>query len=90
MTARLRLSTALAADPIRVAIVEHHRRYRETLVTLMKGSSMFRVVGVCKDAEEALDQARHITPDHGMVCVCGSLFLVGEIKQAIRVLESTI
>lgn len=34
---------------------------------------------------EALREALRITPQHGLICVCGSLFLVGDIKQSLEV-----
>ena len=36
-----------------------------------------------KNASEALNEALRVTPQHGLICVCGSLFLVGEIKQSL-------
>lgn len=32
------------------------------------------------DVETALSEAQRRTPPHGLICACGSLFLVGEIK----------
>ncbi len=40
-----------------------------------------------ENVSEALDEALRITPQHGLICVCGSLFLVGEIKQLVRYRE---
>jgi dihydrofolate synthase/folylpolyglutamate synthase len=36
-----------------------------------------------ENAGEALDEALRITPPDGLIVVCGSLFLVGEIRQAL-------
>jgi dihydrofolate synthase / folylpolyglutamate synthase len=36
-----------------------------------------------ENAREALDEALRITPQRGLICVCGSLFLVGQIKQSL-------
>jgi dihydrofolate synthase / folylpolyglutamate synthase len=36
-----------------------------------------------ENAGEALDEASRITPPDGLIVVCGSLFLVGEIRQAL-------
>jgi dihydrofolate synthase/folylpolyglutamate synthase len=37
---------------------------------------------VCiENVEDALREALRVTPRRGLICVCGSLFLVGEIKQ---------
>src|SRR5262249_10036913 len=36
-----------------------------------------------KNASEALNEALRVTPQRGLICVCGSLFLVGEIKQSL-------
>ena len=33
---------------------------------------------------EALREALQRTPSHGLICVCGSLYLIGEIKQIIE------
>lgn len=39
---------------------------------------------VCvENAEDALREALRATPQRGLICVCGSLFLVGEIKQSL-------
>jgi len=32
---------------------------------------------------QALAEAQYVTPPGGLICVCGSLYLIGEIKQAI-------
>ncbi len=37
-----------------------------------------------ESAGDALAEASRITPSDGLICVCGSLFLVGEIKHSIR------
>lgn len=34
-------------------------------------------------AEDALDKAKEITPGEGLICVTGSLYLVGEVKDAL-------
>jgi dihydrofolate synthase / folylpolyglutamate synthase len=36
-----------------------------------------------ENAGEALDEALRIAPPDGLIVVCGSLFLVGEIRQAL-------
>ncbi|HKQ78527.1 MAG TPA: folylpolyglutamate synthase/dihydrofolate synthase family protein [Blastocatellia bacterium] len=36
-----------------------------------------------ENAVEALDEALRLTPPDGLIVVCGSLFLVGEIRQAL-------
>ena len=36
-----------------------------------------------ESASEALNEALRVTPQRGLICVCGSLFLVGEIRQAL-------
>jgi len=36
-----------------------------------------------ENAGEALDEALRITPPDGLIVVCGSLFLVGEIRQSL-------
>jgi folylpolyglutamate synthase/dihydropteroate synthase len=35
-------------------------------------------------ANEALQKAKEITPPEGLICVTGSLYLVGEIKAAME------
>jgi dihydrofolate synthase/folylpolyglutamate synthase len=37
-----------------------------------------------ENAGEALDEALRITPPDGLIVVCGSLFLVGEIRQSLQ------
>lgn len=38
----------------------------------------------CHDSvEAALEEALRITPPQGLICACGSLFLVGEVRQAL-------
>jgi dihydrofolate synthase / folylpolyglutamate synthase len=36
------------------------------------------------DADQALDQALNVTPENGLICACGSLFLIGEILAISR------
>jgi dihydrofolate synthase / folylpolyglutamate synthase len=38
-----------------------------------------------ENSAEALDEALRVTPQNGLICVCGSLYLVGEIKERMRV-----
>jgi dihydrofolate synthase/folylpolyglutamate synthase len=39
---------------------------------------------ICRDsAGVALEEAVRITPSGGVICACGSLFLVGEVRQAL-------
>src|SRR5262245_12905164 len=39
---------------------------------------------VCiENVDKALEEAVRITPRHGLICVCGSLFLIGEVKQSL-------
>ncbi len=44
------------------------------------GVMMNREVNCIGESGEALTEALQITPQNGVICVCGSLFLVGEIK----------
>ncbi|HKX33587.1 MAG TPA: folylpolyglutamate synthase/dihydrofolate synthase family protein [Blastocatellia bacterium] len=37
-----------------------------------------------QESREALAEALQLTPSNGLICVCGSLFLVGEIKRWIN------
>jgi dihydrofolate synthase/folylpolyglutamate synthase len=36
-----------------------------------------------ENAAEALTKARRVTPSDGLICVCGSLYLIGEIKEVL-------
>lgn len=40
-----------------------------------------------ENTDEALTEALRITPRRGVICVCGSLFLVGAIKQVLDILS---
>ena len=40
-------------------------------------------VYVAASAEDALGKAKEITPHEGLICVTGSLYLVGEVKEAL-------
>ena len=67
MTARLRPTAALASSvasvPIRVAIVDDKRRFRNSLVTVLKGTRAFRTVSICKDTDQALREIPLSKPD---------------------------
>lgn len=49
--------------PIRVAVVDDDRRYRESLAVLIDGTPGFRCVGTFARAEEALEQLPPLCPD---------------------------
>jgi dihydrofolate synthase/folylpolyglutamate synthase len=38
-----------------------------------------------ENSAEALDEALRVTPQNGLICVCGSLYLIGEIKERVLV-----
>jgi len=42
-----------------------------------------------ENAVEALDEALRITPPNGLIVVCGSLFLIGAVKQVLDKLQSS-
>ncbi len=44
---------------------------------------------VTSSANEALQKARELTPPEGQVCVCGSLYLVGEFKALLEIKENS-
>jgi len=39
---------------------------------------------VAEDSTRALAEARRLTPPDGLICACGSLYLVGELRRALR------
>lgn len=41
-------------------------------------------VNYAEDAEQAIAAALKVTPPNGVICACGSLFLVGEIRENLR------
>lgn len=45
--------------------------------------AIHRDVICIEDVGGALAEALRITPQRGLICVCGSLFLVGEVKQSL-------
>jgi len=49
--------------PIRVAVVDDKRRFRDSLVMVLKGAPSFRAVSVCKDAEQAMREIPGAKPD---------------------------
>jgi DNA-binding NarL/FixJ family response regulator len=51
------------SSPIRVAMVEDHQPFRESLLTVLKGSPGFRCVASCADAEEALREIPASKPE---------------------------
>jgi len=55
----------------------------------MIAETVHRDVTCIENAGEALDEAMRITPQRGLICICGSLFLVGEIKQKLGECQSS-
>jgi dihydrofolate synthase / folylpolyglutamate synthase len=62
-----RPATPRAADPKRIAA---------ELLPVLRGRSAFIAPGI----DEALARAWQVTPRDGLICVAGSLYLVGEAK----------
>lgn len=54
-------------DPIRVALVEDHRAYRESLAALLRGAPGFLCVGEFASGEEALAQFPRLKADVALV-----------------------
>src|SRR5262245_20167408 len=52
-----------ASTPIRVALVEDHQPFRESLLTILRGSSGFRCVASCANGEDALREIPASKPD---------------------------
>lgn len=54
------------------------------LKSLAEGSKPGFEVIASESAADALDKANMMTPTHGLICVTGSLYLVGEVKGLIE------
>jgi dihydrofolate synthase/folylpolyglutamate synthase len=64
-----RVENLRAADP---------RRLREI------AAKWHRDVNCADDVKQALALAGEVTPQNGLICACGSLFLIGEIKELVE------
>ena len=58
---------AVAAEPIKVAIVEDHRKFRECLEFLLENTPGYRCVGSFRSMEEALEKIRFDIPHVALV-----------------------
>jgi citrate lyase synthetase len=47
-------------------------------------------VNSTEDVNQALAVAIDITPQNGLICACGSLFLIGEILKAVVTAKSAV
>ena len=45
-------------------------------------------ITIAPSVSEALRKAREQTPEHGLICIAGSLYLIGEVKRQLRGLAS--
>ncbi len=52
----------------------------ETLARLVPQSSASSRITLAPSASDALSAAQAQTPLHGLICVTGSLYLIGEVK----------
>jgi dihydrofolate synthase/folylpolyglutamate synthase len=76
------MATALfsRADLLILTVPENERAASlETLLEIAKETTDCRIVSE-RSSEAALRLAREQTPSDGMICVTGSLYLVGEVR----------
>ena len=68
-----------AANQVIVTRIANPRAAEPSAIAEASHHDVIRI----ENAGEALDEALRITPPDGLIVVCGSLFLVGEIRQAL-------
>jgi DNA-binding NarL/FixJ family response regulator len=82
--------------PIRLVVVDDHALFRSGLVSLLKGTAEFQVVGEAGNGQEALDVVRRFSPDVVLLDVnmpiMGGVETVTELRQEsdVRILMLTI
>jgi DNA-binding NarL/FixJ family response regulator len=60
-------TAATSARPIKVAIIEDHRQFRECLEFLLNNTDGYRCIGSFRSMEEALEKIRFNLPDVALV-----------------------
>jgi DNA-binding NarL/FixJ family response regulator len=81
---------------IRLVVVDDHALFRSGLVSLLKGTAEFQVVGEAGNGQEALDVVRRLSPDVVLLDVnmpiMGGVETVTELRQEsdVRILMLTI
>ena len=60
-------TAATSARPIKVAIIEDHRQFRECLEFLLNNTAGYRCIGSFRSMEEALEKIRFNLPDVALV-----------------------
>jgi len=65
--AMLDQTTAASVRPIKVAIIEDHRQFRECLEFLLNNTSGYRCIGSFRSMEEALEKIKFNLPDVALV-----------------------
>jgi dihydrofolate synthase/folylpolyglutamate synthase len=68
-----------AANQVIVTIIDSPRAAQPSAIAEASHRDVIRM----ENAGDALDEALRITPPDGLIVVCGSLFLVGEIRQSL-------
>jgi len=68
-----------AANQVIVTRIASPRAAEPTAIAEASRRDVIRV----ESAAEALAEALRITPQRGMICVCGSIFLVGDVRQML-------
>jgi dihydrofolate synthase/folylpolyglutamate synthase len=56
----------------------------EDVRAAVESASTRQKIYVTASPAEAIDLARRLTPPHGLICVTGSLYLVGQVKQLLN------
>jgi dihydrofolate synthase/folylpolyglutamate synthase len=71
------------AEQVIVAHVNHPRATQAA--ELVASAARYGINALPADSvANAIELAQQITPHNGLICVCGSLYLVGEVKQLIE------
>jgi dihydrofolate synthase/folylpolyglutamate synthase len=71
-----------AATTVIVTAVANERAAAPALIASLAPSLGYQLI--CADnVAQALSAARRLTPPGGLICACGSLYLIGEIKLAV-------
>jgi dihydrofolate synthase/folylpolyglutamate synthase len=69
-----------AARQVIVTRIANQRAADPKAIAMATNHKLIRI----EEVGAALTEAIRITPRHGLICVCGSLFLVGEVKRSLQ------